>query len=86
MVGFHHPSDEKRKFVDMGRSSSKFDEDLPSDSRIERSLGYEARYKKVKKLMYEDVKDLGYELSLKLRGRRIPLDDILVDFVIMMGL
>jgi len=78
LLSIHHPDSEKRKFGEAGRSSSKFDEDLPSDSRGERSMGYEGKYKKVKRLMFEDVSGLGYELSLKLRGRRIPLDDILV--------
>lgn len=34
--------------------------------------------KKVKRLMFDDVSVLGYELSLKLRGRRIPLEDAIV--------
>jgi len=80
LLSLHHPNhDEKRRFGDAGRSSSKFEDDSPSDSRIiqERSFAYEVKNRKLKRLLYEDVSGLGYELSLKLRGRKIPFDDIM---------
>jgi len=78
LLSLHHPNhDEKRRFGDAGRSSSKFEDDSPSDSRHERSFAFEVKNRKLKKVIFEDVTGLGYELSLKMRARRIPFDEIM---------
>lgn len=87
LVNMHYSQDEKRKLGE-GKSSSKYDEDL--SDHVDKSFGFEIKNKKVKRLVFDDVsslgkliisylvKSIGYELSLKLRARRIFLEDIMV--------
>ena len=73
LLNVHYPSDEKKRPSE--RPSSKFEGDLSVESRDDSRGG-----KKVKRVHPEIASDIGYELSLKLRIRRIRLEEILKQF------
>jgi len=74
LLNVHYPSDDKKRPSE-GRPSSKFEGDLSVESRDDSRGG-----KKVKRVHPEVASDLGYELSLKLRIRRVHLEEILKQF------
>jgi len=71
LLNVHYPASDEKKKPNEGRPSSKFEGDLSVESRDE------PKGKKLKRVSPDDANDVGYELSLKLRIRRVPLEDVI---------
>jgi len=75
LMNVHHNEDKKR--VEK-KGSIKFDDEYGSESQ-DKSL-HEIRPKKAKRVVFDDIKGYGYELSLNLRLKRISLDTVIKYF------